>query len=70
MEKVIQLLYKELLAEGVLVEEEGEGSAQKRGVATSPQKDFSVSVGTGSAFVYILVLVCLYMLWIATTVTK
>ena len=45
-EKVINRLHKELLAEGVLVEEEGEVWTEKRGMAASPQKDFSVSVGT------------------------
>ena len=40
-EKVIQLLHKELSAEGVLVEKEGEGSARKLGGPAS-----SDSVGT------------------------
>ena len=42
-EKVINMLHKELLAEGVLVEEEGKGSTEKQGVATSSQ-NFSASV--------------------------
>ena len=42
-EKVINLLHKELLAERVLVEEEGIGSTEKQGVAASPQY-FSASV--------------------------
>ena len=61
-EKVIQILRKELLTEGVLAEEEGEGAVQRRGVAVSPQKHFSVSVGTealtGIALVYVFVLLC------------
>ena len=61
-EKVIQILHKELLAEGVLVEEEGGGAVQRRDVAVSPQKHFSVSVGTealtGSTLVYVFVLLC------------
>ena len=42
-EKVINLLHKELLAEGVLVEEEGKGLTEKQGVAASSQ-NFSASV--------------------------
>lgn len=55
-DKVIRLLHKELLVEGILAVKlkEGESSVQRRGVVASPQKDFSVSVGTealtGSAF--------------------
>ena len=45
-EKVINRLHKELLAEGILVEEEGEVWTEKGGVTASPQKDFSVSLGT------------------------
>ena len=49
-DKVIQLLHKELLAEGLLVVKEGGGastaSAPRLGVVTAPRKDFSVSLRT------------------------
>ena len=61
-DKVIQLLHKELLAEGLLVVKEGGGastalaSSQRRGVVASPRKDFSVYVETavlaGSPFFF------------------
>ena len=51
-DKVIQLLRKELLAEGLLVVKEGGGastalaSTQRLGVVASPRKRFSIFVGT------------------------
>ena len=47
-EKVIRSLYRELLAEGILVAEEGgasisEGSAPRQRVVASPQNDLNVS---------------------------
>ena len=60
-DKVIQLLHKELLAEGLLVVKEGRAStalasSQRRGVVASPRKDFSVYVETavlaGSPFFF------------------
>ena len=43
-DKVIQLLHKELLAEGLLMVKEGGGaSAPRLGVVAAPQKNFSVS---------------------------
>ena len=50
-DKVIQLLHKELLAEGLLVVKEGGGastalaSSQRLGVVVSPWNDLSISAG-------------------------